>query len=158
MPFVRQTSLSLLTLVVFLVLTAIASYLYSGPPGQKMELDDNRLWSKLSDSWRAVSQIGQSPADDRVPDTSGQQAGYDSSQSLWANVKARFWTEWESSAASDNYWAGSPDLEANLALTADKIKGFDWRAKVSGFELLIALPGDRQIRLRIPYKLWQIYF
>jgi hypothetical protein len=161
MPFLRHTSFSLVTLVVFLALAAIASYLYSGPPGERVELNENALWQKISASWKSKNNgifAEKNPESNIYDNYAGGEGG--AGGAWWNNLKERFLTEWEKSgqAAVFSEEASQIDLGPEAEAALGNIKSFSWQVHASGFEISFNFPSGREFRLEIPYKFWHFYF
>lgn len=53
--FSKNYFLSLLSLAAFIVLTAIASFIYGGSPGSKADVTESSGWQRLVASWEIIA-------------------------------------------------------------------------------------------------------
>ena len=155
MSFFRHSSISLITVVVFLALAAIASYLYSsGDPGEKVELDDSRLWRQLQSGWGTISGADRDAK-------SGFFVGDDYSsidEGFWLRTKARLQEEWEKSGqetSAGNFTWQDEEMSAEFKELASEFKRFSWQPDDSGGQIIFKAASGKEYKLNFPYKFWR---
>lgn len=162
MSFFRHASFSIVTVIVFLALAAIASYLYSGSPDKSADIDESRLWQKISNSWEAAKYKGFFMGGSSEFNTDNDSAGSSNLSWLdrWEGLKDRFRKEWEQSGQKEDftYQAGQIDLGPEAEAALENLRSFHWQTKASGLEIFFNAPSGREFRLEIPYKFWLLYF
>lgn len=92
--FSKNFFLSFLSVVVFIVLAAIASFMYSGQPGTKKELGESRGWQHMVASWLIIKEEA----------SQANQAGLVSQPEVLAvGLKDKLQEEWLRSGGPSDY-------------------------------------------------------
>jgi hypothetical protein len=173
----KESLTSLLTIVAFLALTAIAAVLYGGNTEQKAQMENNFFWQKTR--WALDLAFAIVPAFINPQSNQDQNAGSsrnasgdypynpgsefavpDSSGGFWSDLVARLKAEWAKGVAegtkTDFNNSGSTDFQNNLDVGrgAAGIRFFDWQKTEAGTEIIFRRQNGQEYKLLIPFRLF----
>ena len=116
--FAKNSIFSLISLVVFIALAAVSSYLYNGSSEKSAELDETALVGKI----KVVAEMAWQAGGSWLVDVSEFEQGPDSSQVTGKNSES--WPEWRSKLQEewDKSGTGQPDFLSYISEEIEKIR------------------------------------
>ena len=166
MSQVRDSAMSLVTLVVFLVLMAIALVLYGGNEEQKAKMENNVLWQKARiavDYGLALGSklIGTSSEQNNdsgilINDIDNQVTsimptgdnGADSEPGFWSGLGDKIKSEWQKDVPATE--SSLTDVDQNVSSAVN----IDWQKTENGGEIILKTKNGTEYKLPIPFKLF----
>ena len=163
MSQVRDSAMSLVTLVVFLVLMAIALVLYGGNEEQKAKLENNAIWHKarlvvdygLSFGAQIIGAASEQSndkgvllenIDSQVTDIVPTKNGADSEPGFWSGLGDRVKDEWTKGTPASE--SSLSDIDQNVG----SMMKFDWQKTEDGAEIIFRTGSGEEHRLPLPFK------
>ena len=97
MIFSRNSLVSFVSLVAFLVLAAISAHLYGGEPGTKADLKDIQAWQKIRSAGELVWAVVSVPSGERSASSEEASGSGPDEDGWWSGLRDRLQMEWERS-------------------------------------------------------------
>ncbi len=164
MTSIRRSISSILTIVIFLVLAALSTVMYSGDEEKKAEMENNLFYQKTRLVFDTVFSVARELAEinldknigfgkkikNQVEDLDLAEINWSklevtdsiedpSSESSWLQFMSRFKNEWQNSQAESNQ------------TSLDSF--FSWQRTEQGMELIFRPENEKEYRLPVPLKL-----
>lgn len=141
---------SIITVVVFLVLIAVAAVLYSGNPEQKVKMEQNFFWrnTKIAMDYiwialQGVTDIGLG----KESDSGGQVS---SETEITETAETGFLKKIGSSIREE--WDQGSEKELNAALPINSDKVWQWRKTAAGAEIIFKDKNGEEHKVSLPFK------
>ena len=144
----RDSITSFVIVIIFLVLTAIATVLYGGSPEQKARLDNNFFWQKtrvaFDTAWGVLLAISNPEAGKGgSPDAAAAASqGAAPAVNWWDNLAASLKEAWRESGKASTTALAAVDDGSTL----------DWRKMAEGAEIVFKAKSGREYILSLPFK------
>lgn len=164
MSQVRDSAMSLVTLVVFLVLMAIALVLYGGNEEQKAKMENNVLWQKakiavdyslaLGSKLIGTSSEQNNDSGTLINDIDNQVTsitptgnnGADSEPGFWSGLGDKIKNEWQKDIPTTE--SGLTDVDQNVGSSLN----IDWQKTENGAEIILKTKNGTEYKLPLPFK------
>jgi len=174
----KESVTSLLVIIAFLALTAIAAVLYGGSQDQQSQLQNNWLWQKarwaLDTAWSAVPGIINSPDQSQNavagPTASGGSYPYNpgadvattvQTNGFWSGIMAKLQAEWDKSVTAGTKTDFGNSNSVNVASGSNVSGGFsagarffDWQRTDTGAEITFRWQNVGAFTLPLPFKVF----
>ncbi len=137
---------SFILVVGFLILTAVAAVIYGGDEARKQNMQNSVFWQKTQSALSAVWALGTGLGNNNDVGTALKEKVATETPGFWADLKARFQTEWQK---VDTSKLNSEDIKA-AATASDKF--LSWERNENGVTLIFRLKSGEEYKLNLPFK------
>ncbi|MFA5184850.1 MAG: hypothetical protein WC456_05020 [Patescibacteria group bacterium] len=156
----RQSLFSLLYVVVFLVLIAIAAVLYGSGQEEKAKREQNFFWQKVFSAWDAAKPVLQNvvdfglgkessntiaaPAVSEIASTAGDDAA--ETPGFWSKMAAGIKAEWQKSDSD----VSDPAMSTVLDEAGPQL--LRWEKTATGAAIILQTKNGSEHKLPLPFK------
>ncbi len=164
MSQIRQSAMSLVTIVIFLVLMVIALVLYGGNAEQKAKMEKNIWWQKArfavdyillaGSNLIGTSSVKNTDEETLFHNINKQMADIESAKGMegrgeegaWSDLANKIRSEWEKDTATTEVGLGMAEENAKSLIN------FAWQKTESGAEIIFSTRNGSEHKFPLPFK------